>query len=231
MTWEQEQTWRFLSRCAMCVAVCGSVLALGGVTTHTALAFLSREEVRESDDSIRRAFANRDLFTTIEQRITDHESMIARLKSPVARREEQRNLAVLYEELGTRSLGFNQMPRAEEAYQKCATLDPQNPKYMGDLANLYASAALKQAESKQRVSLLRNSSQLWQSAATTTRDPGQRIQFRQGAASALLGLASEFTRAGLTGEARRELETAKELVEAGSPLQQQIDRLLTEVRG
>lgn len=226
-----SRTSNFMSRCVACVLIFGSVLGLAGVSVHTTLTVLNREELRESDDSIRKAFANRDLFTTIEQRIHEHEEMISKLRSPIAKKEEQRNLALLYEELGNRSLGFSQMPRAEEAYQKCFALDPENPKYMGDLANLYASAAVKQAEARQRVSLYRNSSELWQSAATVSNDTNQRTQYRHEAASALVGLASELTRAGLNGEAKHELQTARDLAVDGSPLETQIDQMLSNVRG
>ncbi len=226
MAWVSERTSSFVMRGTVCVAVFGSVLGLAGVSTQAAVTFLSREELRESDSSIRREFVNRDLFTTVEQRIKDHEAMIRRLRSPIARKEEQRNLAVLYAELGERSLGFNQLPRAEEAMQKSVMLDPDNPKYLGELANLYAAAAVRQAEFKHRVSLYRNSSQLWQNAATNTNDPLQKTEFRQGAASALMGVASELSRVGLSNDARRELETAREFARDGTPLAYQIDQML-----
>jgi tetratricopeptide (TPR) repeat protein len=219
----------FVTRVAACVAVFGSLVALGSVAIGSAVGVLRQNQVGQTDDVLRAQFSQRDLFTSVEQRIAEQEKLIKQLKSPEAKREEERNLAALYEELGNRSVSFNQLPRAEEAFLKSRTLDPDNPRYLTDLATLYAAAAVRQAESRQRVSLLRNSSQLFADAASVVSDPGMQAEYRNGAANALIGVASEFSRAGQAMKAIRELNLARDLAVDGSTVEAKIDQMLNQV--
>jgi tetratricopeptide (TPR) repeat protein len=228
MALANEKTLGFLGRLCVSSAVLGSVFALVAVGTSAVSALLARENLRMVDEPVRRQIPRNDLFTPVEQRIRDHEAMIDRLKDPVAIAEENRNLAVLYEELGKRSFEFAQLPRSEEAYQKCLALDPDNPRYLSDLAQLYATAAVRQEETRQKLTLLRNSSRCWESAATNTPDAVQKREYQQGAASALMGAAKELTIAGLSNEARRELERARSLAPIGSAVAHQIDSMLDQ---
>lgn len=225
-----ENALGFLARLCVSSAVLGSVFALVAVGTSAVSMILARENLRVVDEPVRRQIPRNDLFTPVEQRIRDHEAMIRRLRDPLAITEENRNLAVLYEELGKRSFEFAQLPRAEEAFQKCLALDPDNPRYLSALAQLYATAAVRQEEGKQKLTLLRNSSRFWESAATNTPDVVQKREYQQGAASALVGAAKELTIVGMSREARRELERARALAPIGSPLAEQIDVMLNQPR-
>lgn len=231
MALANENAVGFMGRLCVSTAVLGSVFALVAVGTSALSALLARENLRVADAPVRREIPRNDLFTPVEQRIAEHEAMIARLRDPVAVAEENKNLAVLYEELGKRSFEFAQLPRSEEAFQKCLALDPDNPRYLSDLAHLYAAAAVRQAERRQKLTLLRNSSRFWESAATNTPNEDQRRQYQQGAANALIGAARELSSVGLGNEARRELERARSLAPIGSVEATQIDQLLDQQPG
>ncbi len=231
MAMADGRTLAFWGRMGVSVAIFGSVFLLATASTGAVRSLLLSQELRDVDGPLRRSLAYTDLFTPVEQRIRDREALIGKLHNPASKKEEERKLASLYQELGKRSFDLNQLPRAEEAYQKSVALDPDNPKYLGDLAQLYAAAAVRQAEAKQRVALLRNSSECYQNAATSTADPEVRRAYNESAASAMFGAALELSSVGQPGEAREELFRARSLVKDGSTIASQIDAMLGRVGG
>lgn len=231
MAMADGRTVAFWGRLGVSAAVFGSVFLLATASTSAVRSLLVTQELRDVDEPLRRSLVNTDLFTPVEQRIRERELLIGKLHSPAAKKEEERKLASLYQELGKRSFDLNQLPRAEEAYQKSVALDPDNPKYLGDLAQLYAAAAVRQAEAKQRVALLRNSSECYQSAATSTSDPEAKRVYNESAANAMFGAALELSNVGQPGEAREELFRARSLVPNGSTIASQIDAMLGRVGG
>ncbi len=219
----------FMSRLGVSICVFGAVLCLGAVSVSTLNNVLARQALSASDEPVRTQLNRTDIFTPVEQRIRDRENMIARLRNPVAIREEQRQLAPLYEEFGKKNLDLGQFARAEQAYQRATNLDPDSAKYSGDLAQLYALAAVRQSEARQRLMLLRNSSDYFQAAATTEENPDRKRQYQDGAATALYSTATELRQSGLNSEALRELQKARQIVRAGSPLANQIDSMLSQL--
>lgn len=227
---ESTRTKRFVGRLATSLAVFGSVFFLASASTDAFTTLLLGRELRAADEPVRQAVAQPDLFTPVEVRIQDRERMIAMLRDPVVKREENRKLAGLYEELGKRSFELNQLPRAEEAYQRSLALDPDNPKYLSDLAQLYAAGAVRQAEVRQKLTLYRNSSEFWRTAASKSPDSQQRRRYLDSAASSLFGAARELSQAGMIGEAREELVRARTLAPDGSEIARQIDLLIQQAR-
>lgn len=220
----------FLGRLGVSVAVLGSALALGSVSVTTALTLLNRQEVVADDLDLRHKLADQhDAFTPIEVRIENRERLVAQLRDPVTKAVERKRTAPLYNELGKKSFDLGQFARAEEAYHRSLTLDPDNPVTLGNLAGLYASAAIRQSEARQRLTLLRNASTYFQSARTVENNPTRRRQYETRAASSLFSMATELSRSGLNTEAIRELQRARTLAPSDSPLAQQIDQMLTNI--
>lgn len=227
MAFVDDRTLTFMGRLGSSIAVLGSVFALVAVSTSAVYNVLAQKEMEEADKPLRIQMSKTDLITPVQQRIQAHEGLMARLKDPVARREEERHLASLYDELGKRDLTFKQLTNAESAFQRSLELDPDNPQYLSDLANLYANAAVRQAEADQKLNFYRSSTVCWESAATNAPDPNQRRTYQEGAAQVRIKAASLLTAQGLSYEARMELEKARSLA---PQLAAEIDTLLRGVR-
>lgn len=222
----------FLGRLGVSVAVLGSALALATISTSTALAILSGNGAVSEDLSVRNKLEDHtDLFTPVETRIKQREQLIAQLKDPNAVETERRKLAPLYNELGKKSFDLGQFARAEESYQRSLAADPKNPTTLSNLAGLYASAAVRQSESRQRLTLFRNASDYFQSARTVENNPSRKRQYETHAASSLFSAANELKRSGMNSEAIRELQRARALVTSDSPLALQIDQMLQIIGG
>ncbi len=220
----------FLGRLGVSVAVLGSALVLASVSVSSAVTLLNRQEAVADDRDLRQKLADQnDVFTPIEVRIQNREQLVAQLRDPVAIEVERKRIAPLYNELGKKSFDLGQFARAEESYQRSLSLDPENPVTLGSLAGLYASAAVRQSEARQRLTLLRNASSYFQTARRVENNPTRRRQYETRAASSLFSVATELRRSGLNSEAVRELQRARTLAPTDSPLAQQIDQMLTTI--
>lgn len=217
----------FLGRLGVSVAVLGSALSLATVSTSSVVTLLNRQEVVAVDTNIKKQLADStDIFTPVESRIQRREQLIAQLKDPNAVEIERRKLAPLYNELGKKSFDLGQFARAEESYQRSLLVDPKNPTTLSNLAGLYVSAAVRQSESRQRLTLFRNASTYFESARTVESNPNRKRQYESRAATSLFSVATELRRSGLNSEAVRELQRARSLAPDDSPLAIQIDQML-----
>lgn len=220
----------FLGRLGVSIAVFGSALALASVSASTLVSVLGGQKTVDRDSSVRQQLDDStDLFTPVEMRIQHREAMIAKLSDPVVAQTEKKKLAPLYNELGKRNFDLGQFARAEESYQRSLAVDPENPITLGNLAGLYASAAVRQSESRQRLTLFRNASSYFVSARTVENNPGRKRQYETRAASSLFSVATELQRSGLNSEAIRELQRARTLAPMDSPLAAQIDQMLSRM--
>jgi tetratricopeptide (TPR) repeat protein len=218
-----------LGRVAVSVCVFGSSVALCVVSYGAVRTLAARDSIRNQDEYVRANYVRTDIFTPVEQRISDQEAMIQRLQDPIIIQEEQRKLATLYQELGQRNLAMSRLSRAEEAYHVAAKLDPNNPQYISDVAILYATAAAQQREREQRVALFVSSSEYWQSAINLERDPARRKKWSEGAANAAYMAARELRQAGRRVQAINELSKARVWAPSGSNLQREIEALFNQI--
>lgn len=225
-----DQGLEFLGRLGVSIAVLGSALALASVSVSSAVEVLNRQEVVADDQSIRQKLNDsNDLFTPVETRIQMREQLIEKLRDPVAVAAERKKLAPLYNELGRKSFDLGQFARAEESYQRSLAVDPDNTVTLGNLAGLYASAAVRQSERRQRLTLFRNASNYFETARTREINPNRKRQFEANAASSRFSIAAELRRSGMNSEAIRELQRARALVPNDSPLAAQINRMLNSI--
>lgn len=220
----------FLGRLGVSVAVLGSALTLASVSASTLVTVLGRQEIVADDLDVRIKLADvEDTSTPVEIRIRDRERLVTQLRDPVAIEVEKKKIAPLYNELGKKSFDMGQFSRAEESYQRSLTLDPDNPVTLGNLAGLYASAAVRQSEARQRLTLFRNASSYFQTARRVENNPTRRRQYETRAASSLYSVATELRRSGLNSEAVRELQRARTLASSDSALAEQIDQMLVNI--
>lgn len=225
-----DQGLEFLGRLGVSIAVLGSALALASVSVSSAVEVLNRQEVVADDQSIRQRLNDgNDIFTPVETRIQMREQLIEKLRDPVAVAAERKKLAPLYNELGRKSFDLGQFARAEESYQRSLAVDPDNTVTLGNLAGLYASAAVRQSERRQRLTLFRNASNYFETARTREINPNRKRQFEANAASSRFSIAAELRRSGMNSEAIRELQRARALVPNDSPLAAQINRMLNSI--
>ncbi|MCC7436098.1 MAG: tetratricopeptide repeat protein [Methanoregulaceae archaeon] len=225
-----EHGLEFLSRLGVSIAVLGSALVLASVSVTSVVEVMNRQEVVADDLTIRQQLANgNDIFTPVETRIQEREQLIGKLRDPIAAASERKRLAPLYNELGRKSFDLGQFARAEESFQRSLAVDPDNTVTLGNLAGLYASAAVRQSERRQRLTLFRNASNYFETARTREINPNRKREFEVNAASSRFSVATELQRSGLNNEAIRELQRARALVPNDSPLAAQINRMLSSI--
>ncbi|HVT13398.1 MAG TPA: serine/threonine-protein kinase [Fimbriimonadaceae bacterium] len=143
--------------------------------------------------------------STPQEKINQLESMIPTLKSDVNRHEQERNLAVLYEEVGQAQMKGRDLTSAEESFKKANELDQDNPKLMSDLAALYGMAALQMSSVDDSLDPFDKSIEWYQKAADHTAETSQEhLQYLEAegrtyyAKAYQLYRASRFTDAGET---------------------------------
>lgn len=107
------------------------------------------------------------------EKIKEVEPLIKRLHSDVNQREQKRNLAVLYEEVGQGQMRSGDLTSAEEAFKRANELDVDNPKLMSDLAVLYGTAAMQMTTVDDSIDPFNKSIELYQRAVDHTSETSQ----------------------------------------------------------
>jgi serine/threonine-protein kinase len=130
-----------------------------------------------------------------QEKIDQIKPLVNKLSS-VSQSAEKRNLGVLYEQIGIDQMkkgDANSLAFAEEAFVSANELDPENPKYMSDLAVLYSNFAKFQGTTDSRVGLFQKSVDFWERAARASgSNLNERDEYFDWAAKTYYAIAREL---------------------------------------
>lgn len=203
-----KQYWEFGSRLFVSLSLFGSVIAIASVSISTVTTIVNRQTLAEADRPYKAKLDSHDIFTPVEQQISEHEAVLDKLKSPVVIDEEKRNLASLYWKYGKKSESLNSFARSEQAYRRAITLDPTNAQYFADLAGLYSNTAQRQRDPSMRVSLYRNSWNYYQAASDRANRMDTARAYNDNASYTAISIAKELRARGDEDEAAKTLRDA-----------------------
>jgi tetratricopeptide (TPR) repeat protein len=198
------------------------------VTTANVLAvgYLGSEN-KDHDAQLLRQPYNIDPSLSFEDQISRRNDLLKVLHDPATIKNVKHQLAALYCREGNLYLRQGQGTVAEHSFQLAIENDPNNPVYPRLVAQLYADAAVKQAETDNKLNLLRSSSAYFQEALQHESDDTHRRYLAEREANENYTLAkAEFYTPNGRSAAKFDLERAKEIVPAGTPVARDIDQLL-----
>jgi hypothetical protein len=216
-----------LGKAILCIALVTSFVFLINMGTQLVRSVLDEPSDRDHDQ---RLLARLDGATTLEEQIARRQEMLGMFRDKKIAAAERKELAVLYDREGQQFLSTGNLLAAEENFHNAKDLDPKNPDYCSELAQLYAQAALNEAQAP-KFQLLRNSEQSYEDAANRASDSGLRQKYSYNAASQSFNLGQEELKvpdSASKAEGLSALQKAKSLAPPGSPLAQQADDLLSQ---
>jgi eukaryotic-like serine/threonine-protein kinase len=227
----KPETKVFLGRLLTTVIIMGTLFVLVLVGINSLSVAVERKRLESVDQELRSRLQTQDPSVPVQQRIEEREAVIDRLQSEVSRKEERRNLAVLYEELGKQRMERRDLPGAEASFRKSLELDPFNPAYSSDLGHLYSMAARAEGDSMKRSTLWSQAAEFWGMAGKYEPRQDKKAQYNEAAATALYTLAVELIMNNRHDEAVRHLRSAAEIVPEGAGIRNDIFRRLVELGG
>lgn len=227
----KPETQRFLSRLFLAVVILGSFFALLIVGVQSISNAVERMRTSEQDRTTIQLQVPPDPSAPLDTQIEQREARMAELNSEVARGEEARQIAVLYERNGRQRLANGDVQGAEVSFGEAIRKDPDNPALRTNLAALYAGVAARTRYADDAIPLWQESASYWSQAADLERSSEQALEFRTAAAQALYRSAELQVQSGRAGDARLTLYDARRLSPTGSPTEAAVLRLLQELGG
>ncbi|MCW5941434.1 MAG: protein kinase [Fimbriimonadaceae bacterium] len=152
----------------------------------------------------------------VVEQIAEYEKALAGpLTDAVGRGRVMRDLAILYERRGQELEAEPNLGEAERHYLRALELDPANPLFHTDLANVYAKAGMEANGVDERAFRLENSGMQWEEAARLAepRSRDDAVKYRAAAARAYEAIARELRATGQM--ARAESYRARAIALAG----------------
>ncbi|HEY3780655.1 MAG TPA: hypothetical protein VGL56_06200 [Fimbriimonadaceae bacterium] len=212
-------------------AVAGLILAcIYGLFDTTAAAFADgflTSPNKDHDAQLLRMTYNIDPSLPLQEQIAKRVQLLGQLHDPAMKSNLKRELAAQYCNQGHLYLLQGQAATAEHSFQLAIENDPNNPVYPRMVAQLYADAAVKQAETDNKLNLLRSSSAYYHEALMHESDNSHRQYLAAQEATESYTLAkTEFYTPNGKSAAKYDLQRAKELAPAGTPVARDIDQLL-----
>ncbi|HWA82374.1 MAG TPA: serine/threonine-protein kinase [Fimbriimonadaceae bacterium] len=170
----KPETKHFIGKLFLTFLVMGTLVVVGILLVVAFSQAMNTAEMQRQDQvtmgNISRVLNGTN---TPQEKINQLEPMIGGLKSDVNKHEQNRNLAVLYEEVGQAQMKGGDLTSAEEAFKKANELDDHNPKLMSDLAVLYGTAAVRMSSVDDSLDPFDKSIQYYQMAADNSAETSQ----------------------------------------------------------
>ncbi len=229
----KPETIGFLKSLATTIVILGTLFMLVIVATDSCSRTLQNINAERQDQQISKRVSAGNQAVPVEDRINEAEAQRAKLQSASRQSEEDRNIAALREEEGKGYLSVSDYIHAEKSFSAAAELDPHNPAYFTDLADLYSKQAQNEQDPLQRADLWKKSAQTWQVAASEEPDATRNKQYKEATATMYYYYASDVARSGdmtQKSEARSALYEARDNASANSALGPRIQQLLATLR-
>jgi len=188
----RPETREFFKQFVITVAIVGTLLTLIAIGIMAIADAIKRYNAEQQDRRLTATALEQDSRISVEERIRTLEEYRAKLISPAARDEANRNLAVLYEELGKKELAQNELAKADATFQKAIELDPRNAALHTNLGGLYEQMARMQGYESQQAELYRAAAESWATAARNEVDRDRRSSYRKQTASLYLAYADRI---------------------------------------
>jgi hypothetical protein len=223
----------FLKRLLVTTLIVGTLLCLVAVGISALSEAVKRYNAQQRDQQLVPDALAVDSRTPIPERISALEQYRAKLESASQQEKVNRDIAVLYQQLGNQVLQDQNGLQAESYFQKSIELDPHNAAYYSSLASLYDGRAEAQSDPDQRTDLWRVAGENWSKAADRETDAANQREYSQRAAFDLYNYAAELSSrndASHRSEIRQALYEASNRVEGKTDLATQIQALLSTVR-
>ena len=223
----------FLKRLLVTTLIVGTLLCLVAVGISALSEAVKRYNAQQRDQQLVPDALAVDSRTPIPERISALEQYRAKLESVSQQEKVNRDIAVLYQQLGNQVLQDQNGLQAESYFQKSIELDPHNAAYYSSLASLYDGRAEAQNDPDQRTDLWRVAGENWSKAADRETDAANQREYSQRAAFDLYNYAAELSSrndASHRSEIRQALYEASNRVEGKTDLATQIQALLSTVR-
>ena len=223
----------FLKRLLVTTLIVGTLLCLVAVGVSALSESVKRYNAQQRDQQLVPDALAVDSRTPIPERISALEQYRAKLESVSQQEKVNRDIAVLYQQLGNQVLQDQNGLQAESYFQKSIELDPHNAAYYSSLASLYDGRAEAQNDPDQRTDLWRVAGENWSKAADRETDAANQREYSQRAAFDLYNYAAELSSrndASHRSEIRQALYEASNRVEGKTDLATQIQALLSTVR-
>ncbi len=225
----KPETKQFFSRLFATLVILGTLFALIVVGIGAVSTVLERQRQQAVDRSVQDTMPPIDSSIPIEDQIAERKRRIALLNSEVAKEDEKKSLAVLYERKGKAALGRRDFNAADEAYQEAIGWDPENPLYYDDMGEYYATAAQTLPQPDQRLKFWASAANQWMAAYRL--DPGPRkSRYGSNAATALYNYAGGIA-ATQPDAARNALYDARRYAPVGSTVATAVEELLRKISG
>jgi serine/threonine-protein kinase len=228
----KPETVAFLKRLGLTVLIVGTFLGLIAVAVGAIISAANSMAAEREDQKLVKQAVSEDRRIPVEERIEAMEQHKAKLRSATRINEANRNLAVLYEELGDKYLKANDLARAESHFLKALELDRHNPALFTNLGQVYAQRAQAEQAPSLRADLWKQAGEQWQLAASQETDTGRRSSYKEQTAIMFYNYAAEINSTGdtlLRSDARNALYEAQANAPVGSELEQRIRELLTSL--
>lgn len=199
----KAETKHFMGKLFLTLLVMGTLFAVVILFVAGIGQAMSTAEAQRQDqvtvETMSRIYKDND---APQQKIDQLLPLLGRLHSDVNQREQKRNLAVLYEEVGQAQMKAGDLTSAEEAFKKANDYDTTNPKLMSDLAVLYGTAAMRMPSIDDSLDPFKNSIDWYQKAVDATSETSQeRMQYLNDMGKIYYAKANALFKANRTQEA------------------------------
>ncbi|MBX3119959.1 MAG: protein kinase [Fimbriimonadaceae bacterium] len=225
----KPETKQFLGKLFLTILILGTLFALVFVALTSLNSAIQQANRQEQDQRIVAQLNAQDSSKPIEDRIEERQAMIRQLRDTVTINTENKNLAVLYEQLGKQKLAMQDFIAAELAFRQALSLDSKNPAYASDLGDLIYRFSRNAATSNERAKLLAQAAEFWRQAFVNETDPKVKAKYGTGAAVALYDLAREQLQMNISDLAKENLYSAREYEDPNSELGRRIQQLLDQL--
>jgi eukaryotic-like serine/threonine-protein kinase len=194
----KPETKHFIGKLFLVLLVMGTAVAVA-ILLAAGIGQAISDSKKQSNDmaTVTSIAAIRKEKIATQAKIDKIENLINKL-SPVSRSAEKRNLAVLYEQIGIDHMKKEDavsLTSAENAFMSANELDPDNPKYMSDLAMVYWKFAGLQRATEDRIPIYEKSVDWWERAARVSgSNAEERNGYYDAAAKTCYAMANELFR-------------------------------------
>jgi len=221
----------FAKKIAITFVLVGTLFAVIIVALSALMGALQAEDSRRKSSDVVRKIDGMDRRIPVDERIRKGLALRSQVQDASARREIDRSLAVLYEELANKELTRGNETEAELNFQEAITMDGQNPAYHAALAKLYDQQARRVGDLTTQFKFLQNAGQQWRLAHDLEPDLKKKGSYGDAAARALYGAAEAGLRGNVTDPftARQLLNDAREAAPSGSEIARFIDDALVRL--
>jgi tetratricopeptide (TPR) repeat protein len=218
-----------MGRLLVTLLVMGTLLALIIVGVNAISVAYQRARKQSEDQTKLAAMNSQDQSRPVQDRIHEREDLIPQLQSDESKQEQNRQLAVLYQELGRKEETQGDPASAEASIEKAIELDPKNAAYYSSLGKLFADQAANANDADSRKQLWERAATNWKQAADLEPDKQKQKDYSQGAAQSLYSYARELTVSGDKQDALVQLYAAKKLVPEDSEVYNSILSLMRDL--